>query len=270
MLSFFVSILAVLPLQPPDQKPPAQAEPSPRPISWELRFDFVDPRRIEVDDPATGRREVYWYMLYTVTNPSGATQWFHPTFQLVTDDLKVIDTDMGISPLVFDAIRQRHKLTHKYLVSPTQAIGELRTGSDNARESVAIWRATDLNVTAFTIFVAGLSGEARLVRNPTSPAPRHRPAAPEGQARQETEDTASGQSTADEAPHTESPAQAGQTQPQPHARNQAMTAPASSASAAPRFFTLRKTLEIRYRLPGSTVAREELAPTREFVHWVMR
>ena len=49
---------------------------------------------------------------------------------------------------------------------PTEAIGELRSGDDYARESVAIWRASDLSVTKFTIYIAGLSGEARVLKNP--------------------------------------------------------------------------------------------------------
>ena len=52
-----------------------------------------------------------------------ASQRFYPMFQIVTEDLKVFDTDIGISPLVFETIREQHKVTHKYLVHPTQAIG---------------------------------------------------------------------------------------------------------------------------------------------------
>lgn len=142
-------------------------EPSPTPIAWEFDFKYLAPRRIEVRSPETGKNEVYWYLLYTVTNKSHTTRQYYPIFDLVTDDLKIIHTDLGISPLVFDAIKERHKITHKYLVSPTKAIGELRAGDDYARESVAIWRADDLNVSSFKIYVSGLSGEARVMRNPT-------------------------------------------------------------------------------------------------------
>lgn len=140
--------------------------PSPVPISWELDVKYSHPRRIEVQTVAGRQPETFWYLLYTVTNTSPTTQHFYPTFELVTEDLRVIGTDIGISPLVFEAIRERHKVTHKYLVSPTKAIGELPAGGDYARESVAIWRTGDLNVTEFTIYIAGLSGEARVLRNP--------------------------------------------------------------------------------------------------------
>jgi hypothetical protein len=144
----------------------------------------------------------------------------------VTEDLKVHDTDTGINPLVFDAIRARHKLTHKYLVEPSKAIGALLTGDDNARESVAIWRQIDLSSNSFTVYVAGLSGETQIVRNPS-----HAP----------------------DRPAVE------RTGPQK-----------SEPSSDPPEFTLRKTLEIRYNLPGSPQATPEVQPERAGVRWIMR
>lgn len=141
-------------------------EPSPAPIAWEFEFRYLHPRRIEIQLAGTEKPQLYWYMVYTVVNTSSTTQRFYPTFELVTGDLRVVETDMGISPLVFEAINERHKLTHPYLVHPTKAIGDLRVGEDYARESVAIWRASDLNVARFTIYIAGLSGEARILPNP--------------------------------------------------------------------------------------------------------
>lgn len=198
--------------------------PSPTPISWEFEFRYANPpKRIDVQEG--GRTVTYWYLPYTVINRSAATQRFFPTFQLVTQDLKVIDTDTGIRPLVFNAIRERHRVTHKYLVHPTQAIGELRTGEDNARESVAIWRDVDLTGNRFKIFVAGLSGEARLVPNPAYD-PK---------------------------------------QPQP-----ASSAEGARENSNPKYFTLRKTLELSYTLPGSEATRSEVEPVLERVRWVMR
>lgn len=164
-------------------------EPSPTPIAWEFDFKYMEPRRIEVRNPDTGRQDTYWYLLYTVTNKSRATQQFYPIFELVTDELRLISTDLGISPLVFDAIKERHKITHKYLVHPTKALGELRSGDDYARESVAIWRADDLGVSSFQIYVSGLSGEARVLRNPSynPQEPETRTVfGPDGREREET------------------------------------------------------------------------------------
>lgn len=215
------------------QEPRAQAgagfEPSPVPISWELEFKFLDPRRIEVQLPGADKPETFWYMVYTVTNTSSRAQRFFPLFQFVTDDLKVYNTDVGISALVFDAIQERHRLTHKYLVHPTKAIGALLAGDDYARESVAVWRDIDPNVNGFTIYIAGLSGETRLVANP-----RYDPKQPETRTVQDAD---------------------GREREVP---------------VNPKHFTLRKTLKIRYNLPGSPLARPGVDPERGEMRWIMR
>lgn len=201
-------------------------EPAATPISWEFKFQFLDPRRIEVQLPGTDEPEVYWYMVYTVTNGGPRSQLFFPTFQVVTEDLRVYDSDTGITPLVFAAIRERHRQTHPDLVHPTEAIGDLLTGDDNARESVAIWRQIDLSNNRFTVYVAGLSGEAQFIRNPA-----YDPSQPE---------------------------------------TTGVGAGGKEVVRNPKFFTLRKTLEIRYNLPGSASARPLAVPERSEMGWIMR
>ena len=231
MLHAFAALplLMVLSAAPPAREVGSGPEPSPTPISWELGFKFLDPQRIEVQLPGAERPEVYWYLVYTVTNTSPRSQRFFPLFQIVTEDLHVYDTDMGIDPLVFDAIRERNRITHKYLVDPTKAIGALLSGDDYARESVAIWRQIDLTICAFSVYVAGLSGEMRFIPNPA-----YDPQKPE--TRKTT------------GPDGKS----------------------SEVTVNPKNFTLRKTLQIRYTLPGSPVARPAAMPERDQVRWIMR
>ncbi len=202
--------------------------PAPLPVSWEIELKFLDPRRIEVRLPGQSEPEVYWYLVYTAINRSQATQRFYPQFQLVTEDLTVFDTDVGIDRRVFEAIRERHKVTHPFLVSPTEVIGELKVGEDNARESVAIWRNVKMSGNTLAIYVAGLSGETHLLRNPA-----YDPARPET-VRLEVNGLE------------------------------------REVTVNPRFFVLRKTLELRYRLPGSEAARQTADPVRESVRWIMR
>ena len=204
-------------------------EPAPTPISWEFDFKYVPPRRIEVQLAGSSRPETYWYMLYMVANTSQTTQRFYATFELVTEDLEVIPTDMGVSPLVFNAIKERHKITHKYLVHPTKAIGDLRRGDDYACESVAIWPASDLSVNEFKIYIAGLSGEARVLRNPA-----YNPDEPETK-----------QITADDGRQRE-------------------------VTINPKYFTLRKTLQLSYSLPASEHARGQIEPRLDDTRWIMR
>lgn len=202
-------------------------EPSARPVSWELDVKYLAPRRIE-HGGAT-----YLYMVYTVSNTSRQTQNFHPTFQLLTDDLKLIDTDSGIPAAVFDEIKRRHTLTHPELMHPTRAIGDLPSGADNARESVAIWRASDVKGPRFAIFAAGLSGEAALRENPAYDAAK-------------PEDT-----------EVELKLPDGRTIKQ-------------TVSINPRYFTIRKTLEIRYLFPASDRSQGAVEPVQESAQWIMR
>src|SRR4030042_1115583 len=124
MLQSLAPLAVLLALaQPPEARVGIGPQPSATPIAWELEFTFLDPRRIEIREPGTQEPTVFWYMVYTVSNPSRRSQRFFPTFQIVTEDLRVLDTDMGISPLVFEAIAERHKGTHKYMVHPTRSIG---------------------------------------------------------------------------------------------------------------------------------------------------
>lgn len=139
-------------------------EPTPLPTAWELEFRYRNLQRIDI---LTGnQRQSYWYMIYTVTNPSPNTLRFYPQLELVTERLNVVPSDVGIPPAVYQAIQEQHRLTHRYFVHPTKASGPIRTGRDNAIDSVAVWHESALQTTAFTIYVSGLSGEARLVRNP--------------------------------------------------------------------------------------------------------
>lgn len=205
-------------------------EPSPSLVAWELDFDYQDPRRIIVRLENEKEPVVYWYMLYTVTNPSPRTQRFFPMFQLVSDDLQVHVTDLGISPQVFNVIRERHRRTHPYLVSPTEAIGDIRTGDDHAIESVAIWRADLVPGKQFSVYVAGLSGETKAIPNPA-----HDPSKPESYDRLDERGN-----------------------PTVKVNN-------------PRRFTLRKTLQLNYRLPGSVAGqRALLSPELANKRWIMR
>lgn len=142
-------------------------KPSPIAIAWEIKFDFVDLKRLPVVSPETGEESIYWYMVYTANNTSDRTQHFFPMFRIVTEDLRIMESDMGIDPFVFDRIKEQYRKTYPYLVPPNRAIGKLMSGDDNARESVAIWPQIDLNVNQFAIYVSGLSGERRFVRNPS-------------------------------------------------------------------------------------------------------
>jgi len=131
-------------------------EPSPYPISWELKFDHSKPKRIVVQVPEKGPR-AFWYMTYNVTNDGDEDQTFLPTFEMLTRDGQVRRSDKNVPVQVFEAIKRRE--ANRFLQPNTKIGGVLRVGEDQARDGVAIWPEPMTEMGSFSIFVSGLSGE---------------------------------------------------------------------------------------------------------------
>jgi len=136
----------------------AYPKPSISPISWELRFDHAQPRRIVVEVPGQPSAKAYWYMTYTVTNNSDHDVTFLPTFEWVTKEGKVIQSDKNIPNVVFEKIKAA--TGNKLLENAVKIEGTLRQGEDQAKDGVAIWEEPAPRLGSFTIFVTGLSGES--------------------------------------------------------------------------------------------------------------
>jgi hypothetical protein len=131
-------------------------EPSPYPISWELKFEHGAPKRIVVEIPKVGNR-AFWYIAYSVTNLTKEDQTFLPEFVMVTKDGRTLRSDQRVPFKVFEAIKRREG--KQFLEPPTKVGGTLRVGEDQARDSVAIWPEPMAEMGSFSIFVGGLSGE---------------------------------------------------------------------------------------------------------------
>ena len=144
----------------------AAPEPSPVPSGWNLTFHYQDPQRVEVSLPGRSAPTTFWYQLYTVVNTSGQDVMFMPRFELMTASGTIIPSEQGVSARVFAAICERHAKDRPLLQSPAQIIGRLLQGEDNARDGVAIWPDFSAKADKFTVYVAGLSQEARQVANP--------------------------------------------------------------------------------------------------------
>lgn len=140
------------------QRGQAYPEPSPYPVSWELKFEYDTPKRIVVEVPGASTPKAYWYMTYTVTNLTDQEREFLPVFTLVTKNGKAIRSDKGIPKAVFDKIKLR--TGNKLLESPVQVAATLRVGEDQAKDGVAIWEEPEPEMGSFSIFVTGLSGES--------------------------------------------------------------------------------------------------------------
>ncbi len=194
----------------------ATPEPAIAPVSWELNFKYQDPQKVAVKLPGDKEPAAYWYMLYSVENPSDREVEFYPRFEIVTDRLEVITHEIRVSPEAFKAVQRRSG--DPLLLPPEQVIGKILRGKDRARRSVAIWRDMDPKTRSFTVYVSGLSGETKRVKNPVFD-----PGKPENDKNR-------------------------------------------------RYFVLRKTLAIPYRLPGGDSARDTAQPERVLGEekWIMR
>lgn len=146
-----------------------RAETAPEPSivsnSWQLSFKYSFPRVIAVRLPDENKPQLYWYVTYTVTNETGADQLFIPDMVMLTDHGDLMTANEHISPVVFRAIK--NYVADPLLESPTQVIGKILQGPDNARTSVAIWPVPDHDVDMVRIFFGGLSGETHEVTDST-------------------------------------------------------------------------------------------------------
>jgi hypothetical protein len=147
--------------------PAVEALPRPEPDgeSWRLDIDYHDPQRISVRLPGEKSERTYWYVLYTVTNNTDREVPFYPTFDIVTDKLEVIEGGDNINPVVYDAIKARHKKAYPFFVYPSEMLGPLLLGKDHARTSAIAFVPPDPDVNRFTLHIAGLSGEIEKVFN---------------------------------------------------------------------------------------------------------
>ncbi len=144
----------------------AAPTPSVAPRNWQLDFDFEDLKRIDIVLPGDKAPTTFWYILYTVTNNSGKDVEFYPSFELVTSSLQVVAGGDNISPSVYDAISAQHRKLHPFFRNPTQVVGPLLQGPDNALTSAAVFRNFDLAANEVKVYVGGLSGEIVSVPNP--------------------------------------------------------------------------------------------------------
>jgi hypothetical protein len=137
-------------------------KPSLYPKAWELDFRHGKPQRIVVQPANSPVPKAYWYMTYTVTNNTDKEQLFLPSFELVTQEGRVVRSDIHIPQSVFNAIKQREGA--RFLEPWAMIGGELRLGPDQAKDGVAIWPEPALEMGTFSIFASGLSGEISTVK----------------------------------------------------------------------------------------------------------
>jgi hypothetical protein len=134
----------------PDNVDPTQIKGE----NWTLDFTYENPQPIIVNTPGLGQ-QMYWYVVYTVTNRTTAEHNFVPAFTLYATNTSL--QRAGVYPSVFEAIKKSRKI--RFLENAVQMIGKVLPGEDNARTGVAIFGPMPREAENFTIFVGGLSGQ---------------------------------------------------------------------------------------------------------------
>lgn len=138
--------------------------PRDRDDTWTLSFRFKDPRMIEVDIPAVGKKKV-WYMWYQVYNLTGEPREFVPKFEFLSYDRSVIFIDQLLPSVQEEIIAiedPQDKLKIKNSVTIGQKLIPITKPDSYPRTvtGVAIWPAVEdeaPGTTRFSIFVSGLS-----------------------------------------------------------------------------------------------------------------
>lgn len=148
---------------------PAAPKPAviPIPGTWQLDLELHgNPLPVEVTMPGDEKPTRFWYLLYTVTNNTGNDITFYPQFELISDNLRLIDGNRGLLKPIYAAVRDLYATTIPLLEPYSMVAGKILQGQDNARDSLAIFPEFDPNATTVRIFFSGLSNEVVQINHP--------------------------------------------------------------------------------------------------------
>jgi hypothetical protein len=140
-------------------------EPSQAQIEWQLDFVYKTPKPIFVKVPGKAEPQLFWFMVYKVTNRTGEDRFFVPDIVLYTNTGQIRRAGQGVNVAVYEHIKQL--LNEPLLRDNVGMTGKMLQGADNAKHGVAIFTDFDPKAAGFDIFVGGLSGEFAVVNLPT-------------------------------------------------------------------------------------------------------
>jgi hypothetical protein len=136
-----------------------------RPGQWTLDIRYEQPQQM-VMPWGPGGETRFWYMIVTVTNHTGQDADFYPNCDLMTDTFQIVPAGQGVTPAVFQAIKQRHQGEYPFLESLQTVGNRVLEGDDNARDIAIIWRDFDTQALGFKVFISGLSNETAVIPHP--------------------------------------------------------------------------------------------------------
>ena len=149
---------------------PADVAPQPDAVTqdWSFDFEHSKPNTIAIES-ADGTVQWYWYMTYKVTNFEENELFFDPRIVIQSDNGEIVTANLGIDATVFKEVR--NLLENPLLLSPVEVPGRVFKGKNFARQSAIIWKVSDEDIDNFKVFVGGIYGETKTVKDPSSGEP---------------------------------------------------------------------------------------------------
>ena len=134
---------------------------------WTLETKYEHPQQIVLPWGPNGETR-YWYMIVSVTNRTGQDAEFYPQCDLMTDTFQIVPAGKGVTPAVFEAVKQRHQSRYPFLESLQTVGNRILQGEDNAKDIAIIWPDFDTHALGFKVFITGLSNETAVVPHPVT------------------------------------------------------------------------------------------------------
>ena len=134
---------------------------------WTVEVRFEHPQQIVVPWGRDGQSR-FWYMILTVTNRTRQDVDFYPKCDLMTDTFQIVPAGQSVPPIVFQQVKERHKMVYPFLESVDKIDSRFLQGEDNAKDIAIIWRDFDLKAKGFRVFISGLSNETAVVQHPVA------------------------------------------------------------------------------------------------------
>jgi hypothetical protein len=146
------------------------AAPSPDPVSRRWQLDIKPgPLRLKILNVDGVGMRAFFYFTYFVQNNTGKDLLFAPSFELATEDGKLVRSGRGVPSAVTKTLLTQ--LRNPFLLDQIGAVGLLLQGEENAREGLIVWQADNLEVDEVTIFASGFSGETTTYNRPDTGEP---------------------------------------------------------------------------------------------------
>jgi hypothetical protein len=135
---------------------------------WTVNAMFTHPQQIVLRAGPQEKAERFWYTILTITNKTGEDIEFYPRCDLMTDTFHILPASKGVSPTVFELIKQRHQRKYRFLENLEQAGNRILQGEDNTKDLAVIWPDFDAQAKGVKVFIAGLSNETAMVTHPVA------------------------------------------------------------------------------------------------------